>query len=135
MNGGRLRAIPSCGRSLCGVVFDMDGTLTVPCLDFKKLRQLLGIIDNSDILSHVAGLSEIKKREAMTIIEKFEEEGRENLQVQSGIKELFQFLNGESGLNVGLVTRNSGEAVDHFLSKCIDTGICANNEDLFSIVG
>ena len=125
----------SCNKSLYGIVFDMDGTLTVPCLDFKKLRQVLGLVDGTDILSHVSGLSEVEKKEAMTIIENFEKEGREKLQVQPGIKELFQFLGENSGLHLGLLTRNSGEAVDHFLLKCRDLGICAEDDNPFSIVG
>jgi len=129
-----LRAMPSANRPLFGVVFDMDGTLTVPCLDFKKLRQLLGISDGTDILSHVAGLSDGQKETAMTIVEKFEEEGREKLQIQPGLAELFQFLRETTGLNLGLLTRNSAEAVDHFLSKCNHLGIFAKQDDPFSTI-
>ena len=131
----RLRAMSSGNKSLYGIVFDMDGTLTVPCLDFKKLRQILGLVEGTDILSHVSGLSDVKKKEAMTVIEKFEEEGRENLQVQPGLKELLEFLGGKSGLHLGLLTRNSAEAVDHFILKCRDLGICAEEDNPFSIVG
>ena len=130
-----LRAMPSTNRPLHGIVFDMDGTLTVPCLDFKKLRHLLGISDGTDILSHVTGLSGDQKETAMTIVEKFEEEGREKLRIQPGISELFKFLRETSGLNLGLLTRNSAEAVDHFLSKCDDLGIFAKQDEPFSTVG
>ena len=120
---------------LRGLVFDMDGTLTVPCLDFKKLRKLLGITDSIDVLSHVAELSGAEKEKAMSIIENFEVEGRQNLEIQPGAKELFSFLGELSDFNLGLVTRNSPEGVDHFLERFVDVGVCAKNDGIFSIVG
>jgi len=60
---------------LRGVVFDMDGTLTVPNLDFQELYRRAGVPKGEDILS-------AKWRadaNASTIVEEFEEEGRRTI--------------------------------------------------------
>lgn len=129
-----VKRMSSVTKSLHGLVFDMDGTLTVPCLDFKNLRKMLGITDHVDILSHVATLSGEEWEKSMMIIEKFEEEGREKLKIQPGFKELFEFLLDKTNLNIALVTRNSEEGVEHFLQKCKEMGICTHKEKLFSMV-
>lgn len=122
------------GASLHGLVFDMDGTLTVPCLDFKQLRKELGISDRFDILSYVADLPDTEKQKAMEIIENFEAEGRENLRMQPGLEKLFEFIEENTNLDIGLITRNSKEAVEHFLKKCSENGINSRKASLFSIV-
>ena len=100
-----------------GVIFDMDGTLTIPCLDFKKLKQELKIPLTRDILEYVSELPENQKLSAFKIIEDFETDGRKNLKLQPGIQELFKFLLQDTNLKVGLITRNDQTSVDHFLCK------------------
>ena len=123
-------------KQLHGVVFDMDGTLTVPCLDFMKLRKQLCINKNIDILAHVDSLVGNEKANAMKTIEAFEEEGRKSLELQPGIQELFKFLLHETSLRpkLALVTRNNTLAVEHFLKKCATDNVCADAHKLFSIV-
>ena len=38
--------------SIKGVIFDMDGTMTVPILDFKEMRRRVGIPNTADILMY-----------------------------------------------------------------------------------
>eukprot|EP00795_Rhopilema_esculentum_P006002 gene6002-11370_t len=123
-------------KQLHGVVFDMDGTLTVPCLDFMKLRKQLCINKNIDILAHVDSLVGNEKDNAMKTIEAFEEEGRKSLELQPGIEELFTFLLHETSLRpkLALVTRNNTLAVKHFLEKCATDNVCADAHELFSII-
>lgn len=120
--------------TLQGIVFDMDGTLTVPCLDFKKLRKLLNIDDKVDILGHVETLSKDDKAKSMKIIEDFEDEGRRNLQLQPAIDELFNFLVNDTNLKLALLTRNDSKAVVHFLGKCSENNVFPSNNVPFSIV-
>lgn len=45
-----------------GIIFDMDGTLTTPYLDFRKMRESIGMDPTSreDILVHLERLPGIK---------------------------------------------------------------------------
>lgn len=60
------------------VIFDLDGTLTVPVLDFAKMRSLLGIPRPHDILEVINRYDTEKKEESLRIIDTVEEEGRGN---------------------------------------------------------
>lgn len=81
---------------LRGVVFDMDGTLTVPVIDFQamyravlgeemyesiKLRSPSGI----DILHHIESWSGDKQQIAYQIIADFERQGVDRLQIMPGL--------------------------------------------------
>lgn len=94
---------------LRGVVFDMDGTLTVPNLDFQELYRRAGVPKGEDILS-------AKWRadaNASTIVEEFEEEGRRTLRLMPGAAELLSWLSAH-GIPAALVTRNSSRTLEHF---------------------
>ena len=64
-----------------GVIFDMDGTLTLPVLDFKGIRESLGLSPGTDILTTVQQYTPEEKAKAMSIIEEYEEDGLRKLQV------------------------------------------------------
>eukprot|EP01113_Clastostelium_recurvatum_P005814 TRINITY_DN12609_c0_g1_i2.p1 TRINITY_DN12609_c0_g1~~TRINITY_DN12609_c0_g1_i2.p1 ORF type:complete len:216 (-),score=56.82 TRINITY_DN12609_c0_g1_i2:84-731(-) len=105
------------GIRLRGVIFDMDGTLTVPCLDFKGMRQKLGIIkEGVDVLVEVAGWPEEERARGMQVIEDIEAEGRMKLAVQPGALELFNFLE-EKDMKRAILTRNSQHSITHFVEK------------------
>ena len=65
-----------------GVIFDMDGTLTLPVLDFKGIRESLGLAPGTDILPTVQQYSPEERAKAMTIIEGYEEDGLKKMQVR-----------------------------------------------------
>ena len=64
-----------------GVIFDMDGTMTLPVLDFKEIRASLGLAPGTDILPTVQKYSPEERAKAMAIIEEYEEDGLRKLQV------------------------------------------------------
>ena len=99
-----------------GVIFDMDGTLTIPVLDFKELRRRLGINDTIDILEYANKCVGDKKQEVFRIIETFEDEGNKNLKLQPHIYELFLYLK-RNQLQTALITRNNNRAVEAFFEK------------------
>lgn len=87
--GGRTRA------RLGGVVFDMDGTLTVPVIDFPAMyREVLGdeAYDAAkragggavDILHHVEAWPPAEQRRAYEVIARFEQQGLDRLQIMPG---------------------------------------------------
>lgn len=80
---------------LRGVVFDMDGTLTVPVIDFPAMyRSVLGEEEYKrikaesptgiDILHHIEKWSPEKQRQAYQVIADFERQGLDRLQIMPG---------------------------------------------------
>ena len=66
-----------------GVIFDMDGTLTLPVLRFAEMKEKLGLRPTDDILPTVQKLPPEERAKAFEIIEEFEREGVENMKVCS----------------------------------------------------
>ncbi|XP_059592926.1 haloacid dehalogenase-like hydrolase domain-containing protein At2g33255 isoform X2 [Vitis vinifera] len=116
-------AIPRKAR-LRGVVFDMDGTLTVPVIDFPAMyRSVLGEDEylsvkaknptGIDILHQIENWSPEKQRKAYETIADFERQGLDRLQIMPGAAELYNFLESKK-MRRGLITRNVKAAVDLF---------------------
>ncbi|XP_051152840.1 haloacid dehalogenase-like hydrolase domain-containing protein At2g33255 [Andrographis paniculata] len=119
-------AVSSSSSKPClrGVVFDMDGTLTVPVIDFQAMyRAVLGEreyarikSDNPsgiDILHHIESWSPDEQARAYQIIADFEKQGSDRLQIMPGASKLYEFLESRK-IRRGLITRNVKEAVDLF---------------------
>jgi len=101
---------------LKGVIFDMDGTLTLPHqIDFKRMRQRVGIA-TGDILAAIRQMPEKQREEAMSAIDDEERRGLADLKLQPGVDELLASLS-DQGMRCALVTRNSQVAVDLFLAR------------------
>ncbi|KAF5736692.1 haloacid dehalogenase-like hydrolase domain-containing protein [Tripterygium wilfordii] len=109
---------------LRGVVFDMDGTLTVPVIDFgamynavlgeKEYRRVKAESPSGiDILHHIENWSPDKQQKAYEIILDYERQGLERLQIMPGAAELCGLLDSKK-IRRGLITRNVKEAVDLF---------------------
>lgn len=112
---------------LRGVVFDMDGTLTVPVIDFPAMyRAVLGEDEyrrikaenptGIDILHHIENWSPDKQRHAYQTIADFERQGLDRLQIMPGTAQLCGFLDSKK-IRRGLITRNIKEAVDLFHNR------------------
>eukprot|EP01012_Entosiphon_sulcatum_P055912 TRINITY_DN7857_c0_g1_i2.p1 TRINITY_DN7857_c0_g1~~TRINITY_DN7857_c0_g1_i2.p1 ORF type:complete len:123 (-),score=16.23 TRINITY_DN7857_c0_g1_i2:360-704(-) len=73
-----------CQRSpLAGVVFDLDGTLTVDgAIDFDAMRRAVGIPSTSDILQHINELPPEEREKANGIIEEIEMRAIEKQELQ-----------------------------------------------------
>ncbi|KAG5588273.1 hypothetical protein H5410_048707 [Solanum commersonii] len=106
---------------LKGIVFDMDGTLTVPVIDFQAMyRAVLGHDEylavkskspsGIDILHHIESWSPDKQRRAYEVIADFEKQGLDRLQIMPGAAELCSFLDSRN-IRRGLITRNVKDAV------------------------
>lgn len=102
---------------LRGVVFDMDGTLTVPNLDFSDLYARCNVSLGQDILRAIAEMKDPEQAsKAKAIVEEVEKEGRRTLCLMPGAKELGTWLKAHQ-LPIALVTRNSQTTVDHFVQN------------------
>lgn len=119
MEVGRLLITFSNGRTatIGGVIFDMDGTLTKPVIDFKKMRDLLGI-PKEDVLTVVGTYGEEERKKAMKIIEDVEEEGRTKFEFNEGVFELMKHLE-QHNVHRSILTRNSSKG-NHIICRSTD---------------
>ena len=97
-----------------GVIFDMDGTLTLPVLDFSEMKRRVGVPVDVDILRGVANQPPEQRKQSMRIIEEMEEEACRNLTLQPGVLELLHFLSMQQ-VKRALMTRNNQRSVEVFL--------------------
>lgn len=102
--------------TLRGVVFDMDGTLTIPNIDFADMYRRCGVPTNEDILAAVSLMPRDEAKQANAIIADFEEEGRRTLKLSQGALEVGQWLHGH-GIPISLVTRNTAKTVEEMVNK------------------
>ena len=98
--------------ALRGVVFDMDGTLTKPNLDFSEMYRRCGVDMSEDILGAVAAMPPAERAAATAVIDEMEAEGRRTLAVMPGAVELVRWLHAHE-VPTALVTRNTRATVAH----------------------
>jgi HAD superfamily hydrolase (TIGR01549 family) len=105
-------AVKSNKGVLRGAVFDMDGTLTVPNLDFAEMYRRVGCKTN-DILGEIDGWPEDRQNKANEVIYEMEQEALRTMKRMPGAEELGKFFDDKK-LPRGLVTRNVQTSVAHF---------------------
>lgn len=97
------------------VIFDLDGTITRPFLDFGRIRAEIGLPE--PLLEHMMELPPGPRRErAFAILERHEDEAAERSELSEGALEILDFLR-RRGIRTGLVTRNSRRSVSKVLGK------------------
>src|SRR5580658_2271123 len=92
------------------VLFDMDGTLTEPMLDFPRIKAEMGI-GSGPILESMADLEESARAKAEAVLLRHEEIAAENSHLNAGCEELLNWL-FEMRIPVAIVTRNSRLSAD-----------------------
>ena len=94
------------------VIFDMDGTLTVPHLDFAHIRKVLGVPRNDMlVLDYILSLEGEAQQQAMQTMQDFEDEAAYSAELQPGARKLLDELH-RRGIRIALQTRNSRRSVD-----------------------
>lgn len=108
-------------RVVRGVIFDMDGTLTLHgAIDFARMKARVGIARDADVLTAIAkmGHGTPEAQRALEIVEEEERAGLERVELQPGLTELLDFC-CSAGLRRGILTRNAQFAVDHFIDRLV----------------
>lgn len=102
-------------RRIRGVIFDMDGTLTVPYLDFAEMKRRVGVPPQGDVLAALDSpeWSDERRAAALAAIAEMEAEALRHLALMPGAEALCRFLDG-LGLPRAIVTRNASSSVAHF---------------------
>ena len=94
------------------VVFDLDGTLTRPLLDFKRIRAEIGVpFGKQSLLDQIEPMTEAEQARAHAILEKHERRAAQNAQVNEGVNELLAYLKSH-GVPCAIVTRNSAQSTE-----------------------
>ncbi len=97
------------------VIFDLDGTLTRPYLDFDQIRRDIGYTDGP-ILEAMAKMPDEQRRKAQVILDKHEQEAAEESELNPGAIELLDLLR-QQNYPIGLLTRNSRASVKIICQK------------------
>jgi len=98
------------------LIFDMDGTITLPTLDFAKMKAEMAIPAEELILEHLDTLSPEDRHNKELILQRHEDESSRDSQLHTGAADLLQQLR-HSGFKTALLTRNSQRSVDIILKK------------------
>lgn len=97
------------------VIFDLDGTLTEPLLDFDLIRHEIGLRPGP-ILEQLVGLRDNERTRAEVILRGHEINAIEQAVLADGCVELLGRLR-ERGIPHGILTRNTRQAVDLFCQR------------------
>jgi len=97
------------------LLFDMDGTLTRPMLDFPAIKEEMGI-GNRPILEAMAEMEPTRRRQAQDILLRHEDRAAAESDLNPGCMELMQWVQ-QRRISVALITRNSRRSVDVVLER------------------
>jgi HAD superfamily hydrolase (TIGR01549 family) len=98
-----------------GVIFDMDGTITAPYLDFLRIKKEASIGD-VDMLDYLRNATGAEYERVHNILMRFEEGGVANAKLQRGARTLLRYL-ARQKIPTALLTRNSRKSVDGVCRK------------------
>ena len=100
---------------ILAVIFDMDGTITRPCLDFPTIRAEIGLPE--PLLENMLALLPGATRDrAFAILERHEERAAEISELNDGAEEVLLYLSRRN-VRAGLVTRNSRVSARRVIEK------------------
>ncbi|MEE9584827.1 MAG: HAD family hydrolase [Candidatus Brocadiales bacterium] len=99
-----------------GIIFDMDGTLTLANVNLVAVNKEIGIPDNEPILEYLEKIEEPRRSEALKILEKYETRAAETSKLNDGVVEVLEHLK-ERGIKTALLTRNSRRSVEILLKR------------------
>jgi HAD superfamily hydrolase (TIGR01549 family) len=92
------------------IIFDMDGTITQPYLDFDRIRAEMGGLEGP-ILEAMEKMSAEQRNRAEAVLERHEQEAVENSSLNPSVVEVLEFLRA-TGRKAGLITRNNRSNVE-----------------------
>lgn len=87
------------------LIFDLDGTLTIPVLDFDAMRAEANL-PPGPILESLASLEGEQRKRALDVVHAHEEQAARHSQLQPGAKETLSILR-KRGWPIGILTRNA----------------------------
>mgnify|MGYP006436122295 CR=1 FL=1 len=114
---------------LRGVIFDMDGTITVPYINWKALRERVGAVPDKTIMQHIESLPPEQSRRANEELLKAELEAGQKADANEGIVELVEYLR-DRDLRLAVATNSHGEAMRTVLQRyCLTFDVTLSRDD------
>ena len=99
-------------KNIKAVLFDMDGTLTAPNIDWLELRSRVGVPEGIGIMEYIYSLSEAEAQRADIIVREVEFASVQKAVANDGLTELFTALD-DRPWKLSLITNNHREAMYH----------------------
>jgi len=91
------------------VIFDLDGTLTEPILDFAAIRGEMGLsAESGDILHAIEAMNPQQQKLAHAVLERHERHAAIHSQLNDGAADVLSELRRRN-IPIGLLTRNTRE--------------------------
>lgn len=110
------------------ILFDMDGTLTEPVLDFREIKRAMGV-GPGPILESLAVMDAARRKEAEAILHHYEDQAAQESTLNPGCDELIAWVRTQK-LRTALITRNSRKSVASVLAKHgLDFEVLITRED------
>lgn len=97
-------------RRVDAVIFDLDGTLTRPYLDFDAIRAEIGIAGREPVLEAMKRMNAAQRTAAELIVARHEADAAANSVLYDGVHDTLDALR-RCGLPIALQTRNSRVSV------------------------
>ena len=111
------------------VVFDMDGTITRPHIDWTVLRQRLQVPAGVPIMAYIESLPSPRQEQANAVLEEVEMEAAVEAVLNPGAAELLGQLRARS-LKLALITNNHRRAMQVVVEKFdLDFDLLLSRED------
>lgn len=93
------------------IFFDMDGTITRPLINWRELRQRVGVPEGVPIMAHIESLAAGERRRSEEILEAEETRAAAEAELNPGAVELLDRLRSRAILTA-LITNNHRRAMD-----------------------
>jgi HAD superfamily hydrolase (TIGR01509 family) len=91
------------------VIFDFDGTITRPLLDFELIRKEMNLTNKSgSILEEMEKMTAKQKKSALEILDRHEKHAAENATLNPNAHQTLKKL-AEKNINIAILTRNTRE--------------------------
>lgn len=100
---------------LRGIIFDMDGTLTKPNVDFAAIEREIGA-KVGFIIDYAERSTPEERKRALDILERYEAQAAMESELNEGVVEMLEFVS-KKRLKKALLTRNSRKSVETVLRK------------------
>src|SRR3954462_882402 len=99
-----------------GVIFDLDGTLTEPLLDFEAIRREIGIPSGQPIIEALEDFDPASRARAEVVLRRHEMDAIAAATLADGCRELLALLEAHE-VAAAILTRNIRAAVDDFTGR------------------
>lgn len=110
------------------ILFDMDGTLTTPLLDFPAIKQEMGI-GQQPILEALEAMDSVQRATAEAVLHRHEAHAADHATHNPGCTALVDWLK-QKNISTALITRNSRLSTQRVLDKLqLAFGVIYTRED------